>query len=368
MLALTAAASAPSLWQQLLNQASDAFFYTPHIFMAFASMALAAILVAGFWLMRGLGQAGRKARQTLRANALRRAKDHRALVLVGKFEGAGGVRARDAVIAAVEEHFGDFAFGAPVQVEYFPAKLPVPPANSHPEKLRRIAVDAGEVMESCAGEVLVWGKMGFLSNKVELRIVSFPGFNRPPEMHMLDVKLDGPGMSEGVAEAVAYAVARRARPILNRPQDYKPERLQPIVEALDRLTQSPPGGLSEAGQLELLGDFASGALSLGERGGQAAWLEKALEARQRFVERCDRSLDPASWGIAQQEIGRALAALGEREGARDKLEEAVAVLKIAYEALRAIDSLQGAEVASRALARAEQALQQRRRIGLKWPV
>jgi hypothetical protein len=368
MYELSTAATAPSLWDQLLRQASDAFFYTPHIFMAFASMALAAAIVATFWIVLGLGRAGEKARQSLRANALRKAKDHRALVLVGGFNGLGATGAREEVIAAVERHFGDFAFGAPVQVEPFPAKLPVLPARAHPEKLRRVAADAAEVMEACAGEVLVWGRKGLFSNAVELRIVSYPGFNRPPEMHALEVKLTGGRLGAGVEEAVAYAVARRARPVLNRPQDYKPEKLQPIVECLDRLIDPPSEGLSEAGQLELLGDFASGALSLGERGGKAAWLEKALEARRRFIDRVDQGADPGAWGAAQLEVGRALLALGEREGARDKLEEAVAILKIARDALHAADSLQNYEITKRALERAEQALQQRRRIGLKWPV
>jgi hypothetical protein len=81
----------------------------------------------------------------------------------------------------------------------------------------------------------------------------------------------------------------------------------------------------------------------------------------------DRTTDPIAWGAAQQEIGRALTALGEREGARDKLEEGASRLRLAMDALRSTDSLQQAEVALRALQRAEQTLQQRRRVGLRWP-
>ena len=66
-------------------------------------------------------------------------------------------------------------------------------------------------------------------------------------------------------------------------------------------------------------------------------------------------------------FGRALTALGEREGARDKLEEGASRLRLAMDALRSTDSLQQAEVALRALQRAEQTLQQRRRVGLRWP-
>ncbi len=67
----------------------------------------------------------------------------------------------------------------------------------------------------------------------------------------------------------------------------------------------------------------------------------------------------SEWGKAQQEIGRALTALGEREGARDKLEEGAARLRLAMDALRSTDSLAQAEAALRALQRAEQALRPR---------
>ena len=108
-------------------------------------------------------------------------------------------------------------------------------------------------------------------------------------------------------------------------------------------------------------------MSLGERGGHIKWLQKSLDARQLYLDKVDRTTDPAAWGAAQQEIGRALTSLGEREGARDKLEEGASRLRLAMDALRSTDSLQQAEVALRALQRAEQTLQQRRRVGLRWP-
>jgi hypothetical protein len=97
-------------------------------------------------------------------------------------------------------------------------------------------------------------------------------------------------------------------------------------------------------------------------------LSRALDARRQFLDRLDRAADPAAWGRAQQEVGRALAALGEREADRAKLEEAVGILKTSIDALRATESLQSAEVAMRALSRAEQTLAARRRVGLRWPV
>ena len=365
MIALVAAAS-PGLFRPITRQAEEAFWAYPHVFMAFMSVGLAALLISGFWFLHGAGKATSAARQALRAQALKRQKDHRALVLVGHIEGGGGARLREHLMAAIETHFGAFAFAAPIQVEPFPVRLKLAAAKGHPEKIRRIGVQAADVLERSAGDVIVWGRRS-VGDRVELRFVTAVHYGRAPETHMLEFKLKGGHIPAGVEEAIAYACARRARPILNRPQDYKPEKLQPIVEALDALVQDPPPSLSETAQLEILNDFASGALSLGERGGGAQWLEKALDARRQYLDQVDRAVDPGAWGSAQQEVGRALAALGERDGARDKLEEAVSVLKVSLDALRATDSLQSAEVAMRALQRAEQTLAQRRRIGLRWP-
>ena len=71
-------------------------------------------------------------------------------------------------------------------------------------------------------------------------------------------------------------------------------------------------------------------------------------------------------GAQRSRKSAALTALGEREGARDKLEGRFASA-LAMDALRSTDLLQQAEVALRALQRAEQTLQQRRRVGLRWP-
>lgn len=363
MIAFAAAASSDT-FRPIARQAEEAFWAYPHIFMGFLSVGLAALLISVFWVLRGAGKATSATHQALRAQGLKRQKDHRAMVLIANID--GGTRLREQLMAAIETSFGAFAFSAPVQVESFPVKLKVVGARAHPERVRRIGVQAADVLERSAGDVIVWGRRG-VGDKIELKFVAAPTYGKLPETHTLEFRLHKGHMDSGVEEAIAYACARRARPVLNRPQDYKPEKLQPIVEALDKLVQDPPSTLSDAAQLEILGDYASGALSLGERGGGNHWLEKSLDARRQFLEKVDRALDPGAWGSAQQEVGRALAALGEREGARDKLEEAVTVLKMSLDALRAADALAAVEVGTRALARAEQTLAQRRRIGLRWP-
>jgi len=357
---------APEIVRILPQQWVRAFIDYPDVVAAFVSMGLAAILVSAFWIVRGTMKASTAAQVALRAQALKRAKDHRALVLIGYIDGAGG-GLRQELKRAIEDNFGLFAFQAEAVVELFPVRLGVLPPKGNAEKRRRIAQAAVDVLDKSAADVIVWGKKGFLG-KLELRMTTAPSYGRVPEVDVVQLGWRQGRPAESVQQALAYACARRARPVLNRPQDYKPERLQPIVEALDQLVMDPPSELSDTVMMDILNDFASGALSLGERGGHTRWLEKSLDARQRYLDQVDRSIDPGAWGSAQQEIGRALAALGEREGARDKLEEAVSRLKLAMDALRATESLQNAEVAMRALQRAEQTLIQRRRIGLRWPV
>jgi hypothetical protein len=364
-----AAAAAPDLasdaMRLLPREFQDAFVNAPDVFMFFMSMGLAAVLVAAFWMLTGMGKASRLARVALRAQALKRSKDHRALVLIAEIDGGGGLL-RQEMKEAIEDNFGMFSFEQDVQVDLFPVKVRVAPPNAHPETRRRIAVEAADALERSAADVIVWGKRT-ITGKIDLRITTLPGYGRTHEVQdfQLGWKVGRP--DETVQRALAFALARKARPVLHRPQDYKPDRLQPIVESLDKMVAARPEEISENLQLDILSDFASGALSLGERGGHIKWLTKALDARQTYLDKVDRTTDPGAWGAAQQEIGRALTALGEREGARDKLEEGAARLRLAMDALRSTDSLQQAEVALRALQRAEATLQQRRRVGLRWP-
>lgn len=366
--ALQASALTPeALLRYVPRQILDAFVQFPDVVMAFVAMGLSAVLIAAFWLIAGTMRASSKARMALRAQSLKRVKDHRASILIAQMPG-GDHTLRQEMKEAIEDNFGLFAFQSEVQVDLFPVNLKVLPEAAHPEARRKVAVEAADALERSAADVIVWGKRGFFG-KLELRLMTMPAYGRTHDVQAMQLGWRVGRPDENVQRALAYACARKARPVMNRPQDYKPERLQPIVEALDRMVHhAKADDLSDALRLDILNDYASGALSLGERGGHIRWLQKALDARMKYLDKVDRTTDAGAWGAAQQEIGRALAALGEREGARDKLEEAVARLKLAMDALRATDSLQHAEVAGRALARAEQTLVQRRRIGLRWPV
>lgn len=357
-------------WSEMVKtfgrQALDAFFTYPNVVAAIVAIGLAAFVVGFFWVARGAARASAKANIALRAQRLKNGRDHRARVLIANIEGPSGSALREEIAEGIERRFGIFAFQAPAEVMTFPVSFRVLPEDAHQERKRRVAMEALDLLDKTAADIIIWGRRSF-GGQVELRLLAPPAFERLPHVHEIGFRWRSGEALGDIDDVLAYACARRARPVLNRPQDYKPEKLQLIVDALDRLVNRPPEGLGDRALREVTDDFARGALSLGERGGHVSWLERALEARQRYVNQIDRQSDPGAWGAAQQEVGRALAALGERDADRSKLEDAVKRLKESLDALRATDTLQAAEVAMRALARTEQTLAQRKRVGLRWP-
>src|SRR5262249_39834635 len=141
----------------LPREFQEAFVQSPNVFMFFFSMGLAAILVSVFWVLTGMAKASGAARMALRAQSLRRSKDHRALVLIGCIDG-GGFQVRQEMKEAVEDNFGLFAFEQEVQVDLFPINLKTLAPNAHPERRRRVAVEAAEALERSAADVIVWGR------------------------------------------------------------------------------------------------------------------------------------------------------------------------------------------------------------------
>jgi hypothetical protein len=104
------------------RQLREAFIQYPSVVMGFLSMALSALLIAAFWIIYGMMKASSAARVALRAQGLKRNKDHRALILIGQIEGADG-RLRQKMREAVQAHFGRFAFQSEVQIDLFPIRL-----------------------------------------------------------------------------------------------------------------------------------------------------------------------------------------------------------------------------------------------------
>jgi hypothetical protein len=80
---------ASGVMRLLPREFQDAFVQSPNVFMFFLSMGLAALVITVFWVVVGMVRASRVARIALRAQALKRTKDHRAHILIGEIEGGG---------------------------------------------------------------------------------------------------------------------------------------------------------------------------------------------------------------------------------------------------------------------------------------
>lgn len=209
-----------------------------------------------------------------RMRAVRNRRDHRALVVVGSIKGTRGHASRRAVRKALEAHFGGFAFSAPVAVEYLTVDLET---GGDDATLDHTLREADRILRGTNADLLVWGQHRLMRGTLSLRLMTPTMPEMARQAGAFEVKWNGRGeLPDDAGEALAYAAARRVRPVLNRPQDYKPERLSEIVRKLDGLMIDPPRTLNLEMRRELSTDFASGALSLGERGGEVVWLHKAL--------------------------------------------------------------------------------------------
>ena len=77
--------------------------------------------------------------------------------------------------------------------------------------------------------------------------------------------------SEALNRAMAYAAAKQFRPALGRPQDFRPERLQPVVESLISILDQKPKA-DQALLAEMVDDASAGALQLAFAGAVGRFL------------------------------------------------------------------------------------------------
>jgi len=169
--------------------------------------------------------------------------------------------------------------------------------------------------------------------------------------------------NDALARAMAYAAAEEYRPALGRPQDFRAERLQPVVETVINIPADKPRA-DQALLAEMVDDSSAA--------GPAARL-----LRQRSVDRPfgrhrslhhlrDRPLGstrPARIA-ANITLGRALRLKAEKRFYPVTLREGIAHLTEALEALRSEPRLKLAESAAQAIGEAQKLLGTRRKFSI----
>src|SRR5690606_5184450 len=104
---------------------------------------------------------------------------------------------------------------------------------------------------------------------------------------------DKPDWNEPLTRAMAYAAARQFRPALGRPQDFRAERLQPVVESLLSILGQKPNA-DPALLAEMVDDASAGALQLAFAGDDA-WIDRAVDIARSTVSEINRSAAPDRW-------------------------------------------------------------------------
>ena len=284
------------------------------------------------------------------ASAVKRDDDVGARILVVR----GGAGRRAAISAflrkAVEDHLKNYMFGGPFRVTVYPGSL---------EGDER----AHQLMKRTDADLILWaedprGAKGFA------RILSRPSNSfesaRPPVTFAMPK--EKPDWNEALNRAMAYAAAKQFRPALGRPQDFRAERLQPVVESLISILNQKPKA-DPALLAEMVDDASAGALQLAFAGDDT-WIDRSVDIARSTLSEINRSAAPDRWIAANITLGRALRLKAEKRFDPVMLREGIAYLTEALEALRSEPRLKLAESAAQAIGEAQKLLGTRRKFSI----
>ena len=307
--------------------------------LAVAVLALAGLVRLVFAMRRGAI-----------ANSIRRENEIGARIVVVR----GGPGRRRAIASflhkAVDTHLKDYMFGGPFRVMSYPGSL---------EGDAR----AQQLLARTEADVILWAEAP-RGAKGSARILARPTntFEAAREPVTLAMPKERNQWNEALSRAMAYAAAKQFRPALGRPQDFRAERLQPVVESVLSILQSKPKA-DQALLAEMVDDSSAGALQLAFAGDDA-WIDKSVEIARSTLGEINRSAAPDRWIAANITLGRALRLKAEKRFDPVMLREGISHLTEALEALRSEPRLKLAESAAQAIGEAQKLLGTRRKFSI----
>jgi hypothetical protein len=310
-----------------------------------AGLAATLLVLAGAAFVRSL----KGARRTVRAASIRRLDAPGARIVI--VEGGGGrARRLSAFMAqALERGLKDFMLGGPFRLVPFPGAVEGDEA-------------ASAIMKRSEADLLIWTERQ-RGRRAVVRMMSRPAnyeTARPPIT--LTMPKDARHWTRELELAMCYAAAKQYRPALGRPQDFRAERLQPVVELLLSIVEAKP---SADGKLlaEMIDDATAGALQLASVG-EAGWVDRAVEIARGTLDGVSRASAPDRWVAAKIALGRGLRLQAEKQFDPVALRESITHLQEALEALRAEHRFKLAESAAAAIADAQRLLSGRRKFSI----
>ena len=312
-------------------------------------LAAVVALVLGVFLLVWLVRAVFAMRRGARAAKIRRNDEVGARVLVVRGGGRRGLIA-GFLRRSVEFYLKDYMFGGPFRVIVWPGNL------EGDEK-------AYQLMKRTEADLILWAEAPKGSKGVA-RMLARPSntFDPPRQPVTLAMPRERQAWTEALARAMAYAAAKQYRPALGRPQDFRPERLQPVVESVLSILQQKPRA-DQALLAEMVDDSSAGALQLAFSGNDA-WIDRSVEIARFTLSKINRSAAPDRWIAANITLGRALRLKAEKRFDPVMLREGIAHLTEALEALRSEPRLKLAESAAQAIGEAQKLLGTRRKFSI----
>lgn len=251
---------------------------------------------------------------------------------------------------AVQSFLKDYMFGGPFRVIDYPGNL---------EGDDR----AQQLMKRTEADLILWAEEPRGSRGVA-RILARPSNTFEPLRQPITLAMpkERQAWNEPLARAMAYAAAKQFRPALGRPQDFRAERLKPVVETVLGILAARPKA-DPALLAEMVDDSSAGALQLAFAGDDQ-WIDKAVEIARATLGEINRSAAPDRWIAANITLGRALRLKAERRFDPVMLREGIAHLTEALEALRSEPRLKLAESAAQAIGEAQKLLGTRRKFSI----
>jgi tetratricopeptide (TPR) repeat protein len=180
-------------------------------------------------------------------------------------------------------------------------------------------------------DILVFGEV--LQPKGETLNLHFLSSDRSPDFSAKSFGFEGGLLKADFSEAVgaqlqAIALAS-VNPVTEQQENYRTETLRPIARRLQRITRSPPPGMSALGIADVQVAFALAISAIGEQVGDNQAVEQGIAAYRAALVEHRRGRSPLQWATTQNNLGRALLELGARESGTTRLEEALAAFRSA---------------------------------------
>lgn len=313
-------------------------------------IGLAVTLAVLAYLLAALTSVLNGARRAASIRRIRAQSESGARIVIAK-PGAGRGRAITRFIGAASEKFlDDYMFGGRFKVLRHPGGI------SNEEQ-------AAAFLKKSEADIVIWSESARDAKGGLACILSRPA--RPNEPQRPPSRLAMPKRrkewTEMLARACAYAAAKQYRPALGRPQDFRAERLTPVVESLLTIREAAPPA-DPALLADITDDATAGALQLASS--EPAWVERAEKIARETLAALDRTKSPNRWVNAKIALGRALRLRAEQKFDPLVLREAVTHLQDAMEALRTEPRLRLAESAAQAIADSQRMLSGQRKFSI----